>query len=343
MKNIFKQFEVWATNSKATNFKGAVIRLTAYYTLGVFVILLVFSFLVYGLFSTGIEEKIQEDSRWSEKIEVLDDDDVFFHEVTENLLDVLVLSDFVLLFLTVVVSYLLARKTLAPLALAYQKQQRFVADAAHELRTPLAVMKAGNEVLLRHERTVPQYKKFINESLEEVNRLIALSNDLLFLVQNKATNKNVCTQFSLSEVCFKQLERIEPYAVIAGISIHSNIGEGILLQGREEDISRVIQNLLKNAVDYNKPQGSVTLTLVQKKQEAILTLRDTGIGIEQKDIPYIFERFYKADSSRVQKNTTGSGLGLSIAEEIVTLYGGAIQIQSTVGEGTTFELRFPCV
>lgn len=343
MKNIFKPLEVLATNSKATNFNEAVIRLTAYYTAGVFLILIVFSFLVYGLFSAGVGEQITEDrAELYEAGEETEDADEFFHEVTENLLNILLLSDAVLLLVTVLVSYILARKTLAPLAIAYQRQQRFVADVAHELRTPLAVMKAGSEVLLQHDRTQEQYKKFTAESQEEVDRLITLSNDLLFLIQNNAVGKESFEKFSLSQVCETQSKNVVPYAELSSITLDSHIEKNVIVRGKKDDIARLLLNILKNAIDYNKPQGKVVVTLVKKQRQAILTVEDTGIGIAPHNLAHIFDRFYKADSSRTQKHTAGSGLGLSIAQEIATRHGGTIDVKSILGEGSTFVLSFPC-
>jgi signal transduction histidine kinase len=342
MKNIFKQFGVLATSSKADNFEWAVIRLTMYYTVGVFFILCVFSVLVYSLVVTDLEDNLHENT--DETVSILEiKNEPILHEITENLFNILIFSDIVLLFLTIGVSYVLARKTLMPLKEAYQKQKKFVADAAHELRTPLAVQKAGAELLLQHERSVAEYKKFIEESQEETDRLITLSNDLLFLVQHKEQVQSSFEQFSLSQVCTTQSENIRSYALQNGVSLSMHIEEGIMMTGSRSDIARLILNLLKNAIDYNVPQGAVTLTLRKDNSLVVLSVTDTGIGIHEKNIPYIFERFYKADSSRTVKTVSGSGLGLSIVKEIVVRHGGLIKVESALGKGTTFELRFSCV
>ena len=343
MNNIFKQFVALATSSKADSFGRAVVRLTAYYTVGVFFILSVFSVLVYNLVVTDLENNLHENTEGV--VSILEfRDEPLLHEVTENLFNILLFSDLILLILTIGVSYTLARKTLMPLRDAYQKQKKFVADAAHELRTPLAVLKAGSELLLQHDRGVMEYKKFIGESKEETDRLITLSNDLLFLVQNK--EGQVDSSFSLvsfSDVCVTQCKNIEAYAEQHVVSLDTHIEEGVMLQGRGSDLSRLILNLIKNAIDYNKPQGTVALTLIKDDSQVLLRVEDTGIGMHEKDVPHIFERFYKADSSRTQKPSGGSGLGLSIVKEIVIRHGGSIQVESILGKGTTFELRFPCV
>lgn len=342
MSNIFKQFEAWATHLKADNFGWAVMRLTLYYTTGVFLILGVFSILIYTLVTTNLETNLLE--RQEEDISILEiKDEPVLHEVTENLLDILLVSDSIVLIFTLGVSYVLARKTLAPLKEAYQKQKKFVADAAHELRTPLAVLKAGSELLMQHERSTAEYKKFIEESHEEIERLISLSNDLLFLAQHTEQKEDVGERFSFSDMCMSLCESMRPYSLLKGVSLHTHIDEEVSFEGNKNDLSQLILNLLKNAIDYNKPEGSVTCSLTKDHAEVLLTIEDTGIGISEDDLPHIFDRFYKADVSRTQKlaSTTGSGLGLSIVKEIVARLGGAIQVESVIGKGTIFTLRFP--
>ncbi len=346
MKRIFKQLGELATSSKANDFDGAVIRLTAYYTLGVFVVLLVFSLMVYGLFSVNIDHAEIESNILRESAERLSPEDekaLNLGEAAEHLFNILLVSDFILLVFAVFISYGLARKTLAPLALSYRQQQRFVADAAHELRTPLAVMKAGSEVLLSHDRTVGEYKKFIQDSEDEVNRLTRLANDLLFIAQHGKGTHSSTQKFSLSKICNEQSQLMVSYGATKHITLIRHIAPDIFCNGHQSDIVRLVINLLKNAIDYNKEGGTVTVSLVQEREKALLTIADTGIGIAREEMPFIFERFYKADTSRTQSYAHGSGLGLSIAQEIVTFHGGTIHITSELGAGTTVTVEIPSV
>ena len=343
MNTILKRFAALVTNSTATNFKGAVIRLTAYYTLGVFCILFVFSVAVYNLFSQSVERELGIEHGSDEYQEMLElRNEPLLHEVTENLFDILVVSDIVLLFMTLIVSYMLARKTLAPLAESYQRQRQFVADAAHELRTPLSVLKAGGEVLLHGERSTLQYRQFITESQDEINRLITLSNDLLFLVRHAEGRVRTTTSFSLSDVCATQCERLVAYATQKGVTMSHQVDAGVILVGNHDDMMRLVLNVLKNAVDYNTEGGTVTLSLKKTHNEAVLRITDTGIGIAPEDIPHIFERFFKADVARTQSPAIGSGLGLAIVKEIADAHGGTLRVTSIKSEGTTIELRVPC-
>ncbi len=336
MNTIFKQLEGLATNLKANNFKAAVVRLTAFYTGGVFLVLLIFTLLVYGLFAAeiGVLHEEQESQQTTEE-----EQEPLFEEITENLFNILLFSDALLLFLTVFASYFLARKTLAPLEATYMQQKRFVADAAHELRTPLAVLKAGGEVLLQQERTTDQYMQFTAESLEEINRLIDLSNDLLLLAQ-KNGSKQTQERVSLSKIVLQQSEGMRLYAETKKVELTVNVDEDVYILGRLNDLSRLILNLLKNAIDYNKQNGVVRIVLAKNASLAVLTVEDTGIGIQSTDIPHIFDRFYKVDRARTQ-NASGSGLGLSIVKEIVEGHKGIIHVQSTPGVKTVFTLSFP--
>lgn len=331
MKRILKQLGGSVTSSNRNDFRWTVLRLTAYYTGGVVAILLTFSFLVYGIFTTRYDRAFQEGMQ-SETISF---------EIKENLSDILIISDIFLLSMTVIVAYALSKKTLAPLEETYQKQKRFVADAAHELRTPLAVMKAGAEVLLEKERKIEDYQKFTKESLEEVERLITLSNDLLFLTHSAKTSQAPMSHLSLSAICKKQCELITAYAHTKDVAVRPHVAEGIFITGIESAITRLVLNLLKNAVDYNREGGTVDLSLQKKDTKALLIIEDSGIGIASKDLPHIFERFYKADSARTYKKFSGTGLGLAIASEISKEHNGSIEVHSVPGKGTRFNVSLP--
>lgn len=341
MITIFKQLEGLVTNLKANNFEAAVVRLTMLYTAGVFLILLIFTLLVYGIFVTEIGElhEDQEFHQVADEERTEEEQEPLIKEITENLFDILLFSDALLLFFTIFASYFLAKKTLAPLEVAYLQQKRFVADAAHELRTPLAVLKAGGEVLMQQERTTDQYKQFTAESLEEINRLIDLSNDLLLLAQKK-DSKQIHERVSLSNIVLQQCESMRLYAKTRDVELSVHVDEHIYILGRSKDLLRLILNLLKNAIDYNKQDGTVHIVLAKKDSTAVLTVEDTGIGIDPSDIPHIFDRFYKVDRARTQ-NASGSGLGLSIVKEIAEEYKGSIYVQSTLGVKTVFTLSFP--
>ncbi len=337
MKNIFKQFVGWAIHLSQSEFKKAVILLTVYYTVGVFVVLIIFNLMVYGLFTNSLYLSSVENLEYpsTQTGEVLEEFKI--QEIQDSLANTLLFSDALILILTLIVAFVLSKRTLAPLEEAYKKQKRFIADAAHELRTPLAVMQAGSEVILRSERDVVDYTKFIRESLEEVKRLTMLSNNLLFLARNNSKKNSLFSKVSFSEICKKQIEIMRPYGDTKDVSIKNFIDDDLIVLGNGDDLIRLLVNLLKNAIDYNKTGGSVTVVLTKKDNKIILSIEDTGIGIKNEDLPHIFERFYKADDSRVQ-NMSGTGLGLAIVKEIVDEHHGLIKVKSTFHKGTIFEV-----
>ena len=336
MKNTSKQFAGWDTPSNQSSFKKAVILLTIYYTTGVFIVLAIFNLMVYGLFTnsikTGDNERVE---RIDQQINGIQIKESSAKEMQDNLLNILLTSDVVILIITLIVAYLSSKRTLKPLEEAYKKQSRFVADAAHELRTPLSVMKAGGEVILRNDRSKDEYKKYIKESLEEVDRLTTLSNDLLFLASNNKKKIKSNLQVNFGELCKKQIEIMRVYADIKNIKIEDIIQDNLILEGEKEDLTRLIINLLKNSVDYNKQGGKIIISLKKKSHKIVLIVEDTGIGIKKEDIDQIFERFYKADNSRTL-NSSSTGLGLSIVKEIVDEHNGQIEVNSQINKGTTF-------
>lgn len=341
MKNIFKQFVAWATPSFQSEYKRAVLKITLYNFLGVFVVLLIFNLMVYGLFAQSLD--LLEHENGENKIALFEKEELAEDQVIEienNLVNILLISDLIILIITIFVAYLTSKKTLAPLEESYKKQTRFVADAAHELRTPLSVMKAGFEVTLRKYRTEDNYIKIISDSLDEVKRLTTLSNDLLLLVHDK--KRIILNEINFSDICKNQIEGMTSYAQTKNISINETIDEDLYILGSKDDLIRLVINLLKNAIDYNKNEGMVAISLTQVHHNIILSVKDTGIGIENSDLPHIFERFYKADLSRTE-NSSGSGLGLSIVEEIVAEHSGSIKVESKIGVGTTFTVTFPSV
>lgn len=343
MKNIFKQFAELVTASKQSDYNKAIIKLTSYYSAGVFIILIIFNVLVYGLFINSIHDETnerREHAPFEVEIEELEESQIT--ELQDDLVSILLISDAIIFIIALITAYIISKRTLEPLEKAYAKQKRFVADAAHELRTPLAVMQAGSEVALNNTRTESEYRNFIKEFLEEVKRLTTLSNDLLFLASSNNENLQSFSKISLSEICKKQIHSIKPYSDIKNILIENKIEDNIFIKGKNDDIIRLLVNLLKNSIDYNKENGSVSLALKKINSNTVLSIKDTGIGIKKENIPYIFDRFYKADNSRVN-NASGTGLGLAIVKEIVNEHNAIIKVSSTLGQGTIFEITFKTV
>ncbi len=356
MKPISKPNGGRGTSAQKTSaFTRAVWKLTGFYSLGVLLILVVFNVLVYALFVNELH--IERDPQGVFAISLKTDDgaeelevpidrppeglphEEVAQQIRTRLIETLFIVCLTLLLAVFIIAYVWSRKTLRPIEEAYQRERRFVADAAHELRTPLAVMKAGAEVALAREQTGEAYKKIIADMLGEVERLTTMSNNLLFLARNEHGGETKKTRLDFSLLVTRTCELMKPYASAKEITISETIVPGVMLVGYESDLSRMLMNVLKNAVDYNKPEGSVTVTLSSAGGAVELSVADTGVGIAPADLPHVFDRFFKASAARSQ-NESGTGLGLSLVQEIVKEHGGSVSIDSAPGSGTTVRITF---
>ena len=337
MKNILKQFVAWVTKCKRKPFLWARLKLTVYYTGGVFIILLVFSLAVFGLFAKNITSNLEYEG--SEQEESSNIELQIIDKAQDQLQTILIMIDGLIIILIAGLSYYVAGKTLVPVESSYKRQKKFVADTAHELRTPLAVMKTGAEATLISDNSKKEYKKLIQDFLGEINFLSSMVDDLLFLVRSDSFKKVKFSKFDLGKLAHKQIEVMKPYANKKNITLYDDIQGEFQINGNKIYLKRLLANLIKNAIDYNKPHGKVNVSLKNKKQQTELKITDMGIGILKDDLEHIFDRFYKTDQARV-KQSNGAGLGLSIVKEIVNLHQGKIFITSKQNKGTKILILF---
>lgn len=245
-----------------------------------------------------------------------------------------------ILILSGIAGYFLAGRTLRPIQEMVIEQNRFITDASHELRTPLTSLRTEIEVAMRNKAlTVTEAKTLLKSNLEEVITLQRLSDNLITLTKQK-TNQTAKEKISLLDVVEQALKKVIPLARKKEIQIDNYI-EDIMLVGDRQSLSQVFVILLDNAIKYSEAKKKITLRAKQTKKEIIIRVSDQGMGINRKDLPYIFDRFYRADGSRSKKETDGYGLGLSIAKEIIKTHLGTIDVASKVNKGTTFSIRLP--
>ena len=314
----------------------------AYYTAGILVILAVFNLAVYGLFVRNISDHSEhdEDVRLEEK-EKDDIETLIIQRAQSNLRGILLIVDGLIIILVGGLSYFLAGRALRPLELAYTRQRKFISDAAHELRTPLAVMKTGTEAVLASGGSQEDLKSLAEDYSEELNYLSAMVNDLLFLANRDEFRKTEFRVIDFARTMDKQIQSMRIYGQKKGITLKFETQEEkFLINGDEAQLKRLITNLIKNAIDYNGAGGEVSLSLDKKGGQILLKVLDSGVGIPEKDLPYVFDRFYKVDQSRSDR-VSGSGLGLSIVYEIVKSHRGEIDIRSTVNKGTEVSITLP--
>jgi signal transduction histidine kinase len=229
-------------------------------------------------------------------------------------------------------------QTLERLEALFTSQQRLLADVSHELRTPLTVIK-GNVDLMRRMKSLDE------ESLisidQEAGRLTRLVGGLLLLAQ--AESGKLALNMKRVELDMLLTEVFQEMSILAGSKLHLRLNEidQAYVNGDRDRLKQVFINLVANAIQYTPQGGEVFLSLETIGEQARIICRDTGPGIPAEDLPHIFERFYRAEKSRTRRETTGFGLGLSIANWIVERHGGRIEVNSHEGKGTAFAIWLP--
>jgi signal transduction histidine kinase len=237
----------------------------------------------------------------------------------------------------------MAKQTMCPIENALEAQNCFTADASHELRTPLTAMKTEVEVALRDKSmTLTDAKSLLSSNLEEIAKLESLSNALLKVARSQDKARNDFEELSLPEIITGAYEKIETLAKQKSITFSSKL-DNPKIRGDSASLTELFVILFDNAVKYSPEKSKVAIALAKDKKHAIIQIKDHGIGIKASDIPHIFDRFYRADTSRSKEKINGYGLGLSIAKNIVELHRGKISVSSVAGHGSTFTIELPLV
>lgn len=254
----------------------------------------------------------------------------------------LVLAIVISIMLVFIGSWLLSKVMLAPIKAAWQKQLDFTADASHELRTPLSTIQTNLDVVLSDPtKTIESQMKWLKNIEIENKRMSALVSDLL-LLSRADTNEDIIKMdnLNLSTVVTEIVSAYEVLIRENNMTFTSDIKDEILIQGDKDRIKQLLIILIDNAVKYNIANGKINVMLFQDKENAIIEIADTGIGIEQEEMKRVFDRFYRGKQSRLN-NPDGSGLGLSIAKLITKEHGGSIWAESQPERGTSFKILIP--
>jgi signal transduction histidine kinase len=248
-----------------------------------------------------------------------------------------------ILILSSVASYFFARWTLRPIEDVMESQSRFTADASHELKTPLTAMKSEIEVSLRDKKLgSSQAKELLLSNLEEIGKLETLSSALLELAKFEGKGKENFKEVSLPDIITSAYEKLERIAQAKDIEFKNDLKE-LKVSGDKQQLIELFVILLDNAIKYS-PDGSEIKIVIKKEMRHLeISIQDQGVGIKKEDLPHIFDRFYRADSSRTKGKTSGYGLGLAIARQIVKLHDGSISAESLVGKGSTFRVKLPLI
>lgn len=325
------------------------LKLTAWYLLIIMAISLSFSAFIYRSVSIEFQTRLgviqkrveqREKSLPSPPPQAL----VFFEDLADtqqNVLIILLYTNLAILFLSAGAGYILAGKTLRPIEIAMEEQKRFVADASHELKTPLTSLQTSIEVNLRDKKlNLKAAKNVLKESLDDIDQLKTLANSLLTLARYEKDVSNVAFEkVNVTQIIKKVTKEIEP--LIDKKDIHISIpNKNFYTKADKDAIEELFTILLDNAVKYTKKDGKIRVSVKKDDDHLVLKVKDNGIGIAKKDIPHIFDRFFRVDPSR-SNITSGFGLGLSMAKRIVELHSGTINVKSKVNKGTTFTFKLP--
>lgn len=268
--------------------------------------------------------------------------ELFLEELRKSKQEVffnLLIANLIILIISTIISYILAGKTLAPLEESMLEQKRFVADASHELRTPLTSLKTAIEVSLRDKKLPKKARSILEDNLEDVEDLNELIDRLLQLASSEQRTL-VKQLIDIREVISRAYKRIEPQLKEKKIKYSEKITHQQILAS-EEELTELFVILLDNAVKYSTSGGKISIEMKTGKRFIEVFVKDSGVGIQKKYLPHIFDRFYRIDSCRTKSQSSGFGLGLSLAKQIIESHGGQISADSELGSGTTFRIQLP--
>jgi signal transduction histidine kinase len=244
--------------------------------------------------------------------------------------------------LIVALGLVVARSITRPVKRAWDRQTEFVADASHELKTPLTVILANTDILLAHpELTVAEQRRWVAGTREEATHMKGLVEEMLFLARSdehalaeRAEHRPV----DFSQVVARALLAFDAVAFEAGVELEARVAPGVQVSGDEAQLERLVKTLVDNAVKYAGASGRVEVALVAGKRRGrcTFTVSNTGPAIASEDLPRLFDRFWRSDAARERVGEGSYGLGLSIAKSIVEAHAGTIEVQSAPGQPTVF-------
>ncbi|MDB5178188.1 MAG: putative Histidine kinase [Patescibacteria group bacterium] len=334
-------------------FRSAIAKLTLSYLGIIMVLSLLFSFALYRESSNQLIETANRQhnavNRFALPIGFNAQRDAYSQLIDDQLAAAqhqlqirLLILDLATLMIGGGASYFLARRTLRPIQNAMEAQGRFTADASHELRTPLTAMRTEIEVALRGKELTPkEARELLQSNLEEIAKLESLSAGLLRLAQfERGIAPDALAKVPVKDIFAEAAARFQPQLKARDITLQQTAGAHTI-EGDRASLTELVAILLDNAIKYSPPKSEVSLRGAKNGNFVSLSVTDHGVGMKASDIPYIFNRFYRADRSRSKEQIHGYGLGLSIAKRIADLHHGAVTVTSAPGKGSTFTVKLP--
>jgi two-component system, OmpR family, sensor histidine kinase CiaH len=327
-------------------YQSATLKLTGWYLCLVMSISVVFSCVIYYFATNALAGSLAAQTRRIYQLYPVFSDDRQFvsnpdltHGAHQILFDLLYFN---LLVLVVAgfASYWLAQRTLRPIQASNETQKRFVADASHELRTPVTSLKMSSEVALSDPSLSKEaLRDILKSNLEEADKLDVLLSNLLRLSQLESLEiRDTFEAVSVKDIADEAVERIKKPAELKHVTITNEVGAQTV-QGDRDSLVQLVVILLDNAIKYSPEKSKINLTSQHHKHETTISVIDHGLGIEPQALEHVFDRFYRADEARSGSN--GFGLGLSIAQHIADLHEGSITLTSAVSKGTKAIVHIP--
>ncbi len=341
-------------------FRSARIKLTAWYLLIIMLVSISFSVVVYKVLTSELDrvervQRLRSEFNLAPRLPEISTpslrdgltrpfrlDPDLIEETKRRLAIALALVNLAILGASALAGYFLAGRTLRPLAEMVDEQNRFISDASHELRTPLTSLKTEIEVNLRSNKlNLNEAKDLLKSNLEEVNNLQILSDGLIKLTQYRQKNNGLTfAQISLKETAEEAVKKVSTLAKNKSITIIDKVADQTI-EGNRPALTEMFVIFLDNAIKYSPDLSKIKLSSERTDGSILIHIADEGFGIEGKDIPHLFDRFFRADKSRNKTEAAGYGLGLSIAKQIIERHNGSVNVKSKLGKGTTFTIRLP--
>ena len=273
--------------------------------------------------------------------------DCIIVEDTANLNRSLIVVGIAIELLVLALAWAFSRWALRPVQRAWDSQQQFIADASHEMKTPLTVIMTNASIALKKpQATIAEQSQWIEGIQDEAQNMEHLVLDMLALAQpENAVTKNAATEHvNMSEMAERASLQFEAVAFERGVMLKDDIDSNVIVAGEPAKLQRLIGTLVDNACKYAERDTSITVSLKTAGRCCVLSVHNWGCPIDPQDIPHVFDRFYRSDKSRDRSNNDGEhsfGLGLAIAQKIVQQHGGELSVTSSAEDGTTFTARLP--
>ncbi|WP_027701185.1 sensor histidine kinase [Metaclostridioides mangenotii] len=265
-----------------------------------------------------------------------------YQNLLTELLKTFILIGSLSLVVLLIISNYLTNKTVKPIKDTFEKQKQFIADASHELKTPLTIIKTNASLVLSHpDDSIRNQKKWIDYINDQTDRMSILINEMLSLTKlDTDENRLILSSINMSKIIESMILMFDAVIYESNIDLETSIDKDLFINGDKESIKKLFSIIMDNAIKHTSKNGKIIVSLVNEKNKIKMTINNTGDVIAPDHLERIFERFYRIDSSR-DRETGGYGLGLSIARSIVKQHKGKIYAKSKLGEFTSFIVEIP--